>query len=115
MFFWVSVIADMFVFYRINEEQRQQYRIKSLKYQKENSGLPNNWEELVKTKSNFKVDVSTGFPSQTFEFVEQAFLLADSLNHRYVTPIHLFFIILSDAQVSAIFSRLNINNKNDST
>src|SRR3989339_895367 len=89
LFFWVSVLADMFVFYRMNEEQRRQYKIKPFQYKETN----------------------TGFPAQTLEFVEQAFLLADSLNHRYVTLIHLFFVILSDIQVSAIFSRLNVDSK----
>src|SRR3989339_350253 len=111
LFFWVSVLADMFVFYRMNEEQRRQYKIKPFQYKETNTDLPNNWEELVGTKSNFKIDVATGFPAQTLEFVEQAFLLADSLNHRYVTLIHLFFVILSDIQVSAIFSRLNVDSK----
>src|SRR3989339_45165 len=111
LFFWVSVLADMFVFYRMNEEQRRQYKIKPFQYKETNTDFPNNWEELVGTKSNFKIDVATGFPAQTLEFVEQAFLLADSLNHRYVTLIHLFFVILSDIQVSAIFSRLNVDSK----
>lgn len=111
--FWFSLIADMFVFYRMSEEMRKQHRIKAISYEQKNTKakLPNNWEELKKIKLKFKIDVSGGFTDDASKVEEEAYLLADELNHNLVMPIHLFFSALQDKQVSAIFSRLNINQR----
>lgn len=113
LFFWISLVADMFVFYRINEESRRTHRIKPMKYlpRDKQVAIPNNWEELKKWRSRYKVDVAGGFSQGATETVERAFLLADTLNHGHVTPIHIFFSILSDQDVAALFARLNVSGK----
>ncbi len=113
LFFWVSVLADMFIFYRLSEEERKQHRIRSLTYEEKNKKFttPNNWAELKTAKKKFKIDVAGGFSPATFRIVEEAYLLADKLNHKHVQPLHLFFVSLSDSQVAALFSRLNVSSQ----
>jgi len=111
--FWISMIAYMFIIYRMTEERRKQHRIEKVKYEDRmmNKKLPNNWEELLRARSKYKINVAGGFSPAAMEVVEQAYLLASSLNHSFLTPMHLFFASLSDPEVAALFSRLNTDNK----
>lgn len=108
--FWLSLIADMFVVYRISEDARKQHKIKPATYEErgKNFDLPNNWEELKRAQGKYKIDVSGGFTPVAYDIIEQAYLLAAKLNHEFVTPLHLFFSALADNEVAAIFSRLNV-------
>ena len=111
LIFWLSVIADMFIVYRLNEEERQTHKIRPVKItdKEETVKFSGSWEELKKAKSKSKVDVWEGYSPQTLTVIEEAFLLAQKLGHLYVTPVHLFFASLADPQVGAIFSRLNVS------
>ncbi len=111
--FWISMIAFMFVLYRIDVERSRQHKIKkdNVNFNIKTDELPNNWEELKRVKSKYKIDVSEGFSQQAMTTVEEAYLLASSLNHGFLTPMHLFFTLLKDREVAALFSRLNANSK----
>ncbi|MDA3840650.1 MAG: ATP-dependent Clp protease ATP-binding subunit [Patescibacteria group bacterium] len=111
LIFWISLIADMFVYYRLTEEQRKKHKIKTVKYEERNKEhqLPNNWEELKSLKQNKKINIAGGYSEKTFSLIEDAYILADKLKHQTLDPLHLFYIILSDSQVGALFTRLNIN------
>ncbi|RLC38950.1 hypothetical protein DRH27_00960 [Candidatus Falkowbacteria bacterium] len=111
MIFWIGIIADMFVVYRLSEEERLQHKIKSLSYDERNKkmDIPNNWTELKLSKAKFKIDVAGGYTPLAMEAVEQSYTLASRLDHEYVTTMHLFFSCLANPQVAAVFSRLNIN------
>lgn len=109
--FWIGLGACLFIYYRMSEEERQKVKIKPLKYEERNRDLsiPNNWTELKQAKSSRKMDVARGYTDPAVKVVEDAYLLADKLNHEWVTAYHLFFSALSDKQVAAIFSRLNVD------
>jgi len=109
--FWLSVIADMFMVYRLSEEEALKQKITKLKYDERISqiNIPNNWAELKKVKSKYKIDVSTGFSYGAGNVVENAFNLAANARHEQVTIMHLFFSLLKDHGVAIIFSRLNID------
>lgn len=113
LFFWFSVFADLFVVYRMSEEARLKKAIVPSKNEEvgKNAKTPNNWQELRAAKSKFKMDVSSGFAQNSMEIVERSYLFAQKLEHKHVTPLHLFFCSLSDPQVAAIFSRLNVDGK----
>lgn len=109
LLFWLSVIADMFIVYRLSREEEARQKIKKIKYGEDMLDYsPNNWSEFNKIKSKYKIEISSGFSPSAFEAVEQAFLLSDRAKHGRVMPIHLFFSLLKDAKAAAIFSRLNI-------
>lgn len=111
--FWIGMIFAMFVFYRLSEEIRRMHRIKPLTYEEKarEVDIADNWDELRKAKSKLKIDVSAGFTKEASNKVEEAFLLAHKLEQAYVTPAHLFFVSLTDKQVAAMLSRLNVDSK----
>ncbi|MCK4539604.1 ATP-dependent Clp protease ATP-binding subunit [Candidatus Parcubacteria bacterium] len=111
LLFWLSMAADMFVMYRLSEEERQRHKIKKLNYEEsiQKQELPDNWDELRRAAGSYKIDVSGGFNLGAYDMAEDAYLLAAKLEHEYVTPLHLFFSCLADKEVAAIFSRLNVD------
>ncbi|MBU4275084.1 ATP-dependent Clp protease ATP-binding subunit [Patescibacteria group bacterium] len=111
LIFWLSVIIDMFIIYRISEDDVFKQTVYSFKKENKHDkvDLPDNWEELKKIKSKLKIDVSSGFSSNALQIIEQAFILANNSRHSQVRIMHLFFASLRDHEVSAVFSRLNID------
>ena len=108
--FWLSVIADMFIIYRLSEAEAAKRKIKKIKYgQASPDQSPDNWAELKKVRGKHKIEISSGFSPAAFRALEQAFLLADRAKHGQVRPVHLFFSLLRDVKAAAIFSRLNVD------
>ncbi|PIV51150.1 hypothetical protein CO115_03255 [Candidatus Falkowbacteria bacterium CG_4_9_14_3_um_filter_36_9] len=111
LFFWISMIFSLFVFYRLSEEEVLKQKIKKLTYEsrKRMVALPNNWDELK--KYNARIDVSAGYSEEAMAVVEKAYILAQSLKHGQVAIMHLFYSLFTDKTVLAFFSRLNVNKK----
>ncbi|MDD4901225.1 MAG: AAA family ATPase [Patescibacteria group bacterium] len=108
--FWVSVVADMFVVYRLSEEEASKNKVEKIKYGEAAGGAsPDNWSEFKKSKGKFKTEVTASFSVGALKIAEQAFILASSAGHGEVKPIHLFFCLLKDDVSAALFSRLNVN------
>jgi ATP-dependent Clp protease ATP-binding subunit ClpC len=109
--FWVSLLFDMFIFYRMSEQERKKHRIQSVNYdsKKKRYNTPSDWEGLQRFRGKIKIDVAEGFDVKAEKIVEQAYLLASKMNHEKMLPIHLFFASLNDKEVAAILSRLNIS------
>ncbi len=113
LIFWLSVLADFFVIYRFSRDSLASQATKIFKYNdtefdKQNL---NNWEDLKKASREQKIDVAETMNEETFSLVEQAFLLARKMHHKYVTPKHLFFVSLSNREVSSVFARLDLNHQ----
>jgi ATP-dependent Clp protease ATP-binding subunit ClpC len=110
LIFWLSLIADMFVIYRLGEEEAAKQKINKPKYgELINYESPDNWSEFNQAKSRYKIDVSSGFSLEALKTVEQTFLLADFAKHKEIKPVHLFFGLLRSRGAAVIFSRLNID------
>ncbi len=109
LIFWISIIFDMFVFYRLSEEELKRQKIRKISYEdkRKAAALPDNWQELKKTKK--KVDVSSGFGQTGMAAIEEAYSLARKLKHKETFVMHLFFSLFKDKSVLAFFSRLNID------
>ncbi|OGF30506.1 hypothetical protein A3H09_04015 [Candidatus Falkowbacteria bacterium RIFCSPLOWO2_12_FULL_45_13] len=110
LIFWLSLIADMFVVYRLSQEEAAKQKIKKVKYgEAVEKSSPNSWSEFKNSRGKYKIEVSKGFSLKAFKTAEQAFLLASMAKHKKVMPVHLFFCLLKDNAAAALFSRLNIN------
>ncbi|MDO8668391.1 MAG: ATP-dependent Clp protease ATP-binding subunit, partial [bacterium] len=110
LLFWVSLIADMFIIYRLSEEEAAKQKIKKAKYgEGEGESLPDNWAEFKKSRGKNKIEVSKGFSLAAQKTVEQAFILASRAKHAEIKPIHLFFCLLKNGPAAALFSRLNVD------
>ncbi|MFH1822533.1 MAG: ATP-dependent Clp protease ATP-binding subunit [Patescibacteria group bacterium] len=111
LLFWFSVIADMFVFYRLSISRDKQQKIKPniIFSNKKNhkTQIPNNWEELKKYQ--YRTDISLAVSDKVMNIIEDAFALANKQRQPEVNIRHLFFSLLKDREVAALFIRLNVD------
>jgi len=107
--FWISVLADMFIIYRLSEEEANQEKIKKFRPAggKGQVKSPDNWEELKRFSG--KVDVSRAGSPEEIKVIEEAFSLAAKAGHNELTPLHLFFSLLRDKEIISLFVRLNVD------
>lgn len=112
LIFWLSLIADMFIYYRISEEERLKHKIKPLTYPLKNKPLkiPKDWKSLNLSRFK-KLDVVGGYSDSALKVLEESFELAKKLGHNEIDPFHIFFASFKDREVAACFSRLNINSE----
>lgn len=108
LIFWISVVADMFIFYRVSETRHAKHKIKRFKYRddKKLTNIPSDWRELKRFKN--KIDVSGGFGKESIQTIEEAFILAKKSKHSKVEIMHLFLASLNRKKITAVFARLNI-------
>ena len=112
LIFWLSLIADMFIYYRISEEERLKHKISPLTYSLKNKfiKIPKDWKSLNLSKFK-KIDVVGGYSDSALSVLEESFELAKKLGHDKIDPFHIFFSSFKDREVAACFSRLNINSE----
>lgn len=108
LFFWISLLALMFLIYRLSKKALDEARIKQVKLKKIEN-FANNWEELRRFKH--KVDVSLSFREKTLMVAEDAYLLALKLKNPEVTPLHLFSSLLKSVKIAVLFTRLNVSGR----
>lgn len=110
LFFWLSLLFDLFVYYRMSRAIETRPRIKRVFISKTRSVLPNNWKEL-KTLINRKkeLNVSKYFKNTAITVIENAYWLAKASNHKQVEPVHLFFALFQSRDMVAALSRLNVD------
>lgn len=106
-FFWFSVIADMFIYYRLSMVEALKSKINKIKINNEN--IPNNWIEL--NKYNNKLDISKYYSEEVIKIIEKAFLYANKVKSSKVVACHLFLFLLENKKIIEFFIRLNVNIK----
>jgi len=90
LLFFISVIFDMFLYYRRSEYNASQIKIKRLAHKK-------------------KIEVSSGLSDHSLTLVEDAYLLAAKLKQGEVSARHLFRAVLTDKLVQALLVRLDVD------
>jgi ATP-dependent Clp protease ATP-binding subunit ClpC len=104
--FWIGLAADMFVIYRISEDLRKSEKIKPMKYKEELTFQEiDNWNSIEKLKHKYNVE--RYFYPDVLTYFEESFLLASKLGHSEVTIKHLFYNLLRNQIVVALFFRLD--------
>jgi ATP-dependent Clp protease ATP-binding subunit ClpC len=110
LIFWISLIADMFIIYRISEDLRKSEKIKPMKYKEELVFHEiENWHSIEKFKHKYKVE--RFFYPDVYTYFEDSYILASKLGHAEVTIKHLFFNLLRNQTVLALFFRLDTDAK----
>ncbi len=90
LLFFISLIFAMFLYYRVSESEARRQKI--------------DWKSHKK-----KVDAAGGLNDQAMKLLEDAYLLAAKLKQPTVGPRHLFWALLSDSSIRALFVRLNVD------
>ena len=107
---WWSLLADMYLTYRINRESKLKGEIKK-KPMLEASFLKESkfaWSDLKKYK---KIDVSQSFDPKSMGMIEESWLLAARMRHKFLDNIHIFVALLQNSQVNMVFGRLSVDYK----
>lgn len=90
LLFFISLIFDMFLYYRASENKANKIKINCRTRRK-------------------KIDVATGLSDHSLHLVEDAYLLAAKLKQKEVTARHIFRAVLTDREVKVLLVRLDID------
>lgn len=104
LIFWFSVLADLFIFYRLQREyEKNKYIPKPKKTNKINNSLKKN-----KHLPGNKIDIAEYFNFESHQAITSAWQEAANQNCKNVLPLHLFITLMNFAQIQTIFFRLGI-------
>lgn len=109
--FWLSLILDFYLVYRINRESRGHY-LKKTKFSWQSLGRTGegtsvfDWRIINKYKKN---EIFPNFDEKSQKAIEESWLLADKLKQGYLYNIHLLASFLSNTQASLVFARLSVD------
>ena len=103
--FWLSLLSDIYFFYRFQRKKEKKHQIVSLPdFPQE---IPKNWENVL-WKKRKKVNAANGLSLETLEVLENAWLLANANHHSKVLPIHLFNSLLIQGKIKFFLFRLGL-------
>jgi len=107
---WLSLLVDMYLIYRINQESKLKGKIKKKPMVKasflEESKF--DWSDLKEYK---KIDISRSFDQQSLGTIEESWLSAARMQHKFLDNVHIFVALLKNSQVNMVFGRLSIDYK----
>ncbi|MFA6171099.1 MAG: AAA family ATPase [Patescibacteria group bacterium] len=106
LWFWISVVFDMFLIYRTSEKER---KLKAVRILKDDEKKPKNIFGKKKDARLSKVNIAESFGLPAIKAVEDAYFLAASYGHETVGVRHLFLSLLKDEKILGLFFRLNAN------
>ncbi len=107
LFFWVSALVDMYVYYYFvwkNQQRRAIRREPPVPL----SQAQADWSLINKTPSNKWQEISSLFSRDAHKEIEEAVSLASRLGHGLVLPLHVLAVSLSHKSVGLMFARLGV-------
>lgn len=110
--FWLSILTDMYLFYRKDREFSTKEKVKKKKFNLSGINLSfsqGDWPDFEKVSSINKTEISRVMSQDALIAVEQAWQLAQSFKAESVLPIHLFGSLVATDKIKLIFARLGIN------
>lgn len=109
LIFWISLLFDFLIIYRITEEEvsKEKIKKKAFKVQTRSEELPNNWNELKKRRNN--LDVSDGYGRDIIKIIENAYLQALENNAGKLDLKYFFLEMLKEKKIIIMFARLNVD------
>ncbi len=110
LFFWFSLLIDLFLIFRFTENESHKKKIKKNVFKAKSNivdNLPDNWKQLRKKAP--KLDVANSFGITALKYIENAYELARKTGVEEVDAKFLFLSILDDQKIKGFFSRLDVN------
>lgn len=111
LLFWLSTIADLFLYYRIVRaiDRRPQIRVANTLVGLVLPASVMDWSWWRKLPDRKKIDVSKSYSETALNIIDQAYHLANQSRHQEVKPIHLVLALSHVTEVRNMFYRLEIN------
>ncbi len=102
--FWLSLLADLYLFYKFERDQEKIKYLPSLRKKlKKRISQPLNFEK-INQRHIFKIEPY--FSSGARNVIYQAWLKARKFNNFEVLPLHLLISLLKTRQIEVVFGRL---------
>jgi len=103
--FWLSLLGDIYFFYRFQRKKEKKHQIISLtNFPQE---LSEKWED-ISWKKRKKINTADSLNQKTLEILENAWTLANANHHSKVLPIHLFNSLLVQERINFFLFRLGL-------
>lgn len=111
LIFWISLLADLFIYYRIERSLEKIPEItednKLANYTI--TGDINDWNYWQTVDVHKKIDASKYFKVRALNLIDDAYILAEQYKHAEVRASHLLLALLTTDEVATIFFRLEMN------
>ena len=109
LFFWFSLLADMYLAYRLERGSESRKKIKSFPADSSPYSKALDFFQALKVKNKFKIKVSAAFSEKAEELIWRSWNLANKLKHSRVEPVHIFALLLLHPQIKEILARLEVD------
>lgn len=115
--FWLSLISLTYLFYLIlSNEQKYSSVEKDEQYNPQRNyqddytpiDIRQGWKQFYKMHRKDKKNISDTFTTEALMVLENSFKVADKFNNISITPLHIFYALLSLDKIKGIFLRLGI-------
>ncbi|MEI8360644.1 MAG: AAA family ATPase [bacterium] len=111
LYFWLGLFCAMYLTFRIsfNIASRQMIIYKSGQGDLAANDLDVINLNLRKLGREQKINIANAYRLRALDVIDNAFLLAQKMNHLEVEPLHLLYAALKDYEVRVLFYRLELN------
>lgn len=109
--FWLSVLADFYLMYRLSRARDENHLITRAAYRKSGLSLKDyDWQEISRRSFRKKINSADGLDETSRKILEQSYILASGWKHSLIMPLHIFSsALMLSPEISALFSRLGIS------
>jgi ATP-dependent Clp protease ATP-binding subunit ClpC len=114
-FFWLTVLADMYLIYFTSLAKDKREAIMVRKYRSDEEALaippmPIDWQQVESFSNKYKVDISKAFSEEAMKVIEKSFEVANKYKALEVGPIHyLIAALLNSSSMENVMFRLGID------
>ncbi|MEA2088894.1 MAG: AAA family ATPase [Patescibacteria group bacterium] len=114
LIFWLSIITDMYLFYRLDKESTLVKKVEKRKFDKSvNVFLSSNpWKKINKMQNLKRVNIASAFTVNSIKAIEEAWKLSVKFKHPQTRSVHILASLLFFSKIDLVFARLSINIEN---
>ncbi|MFZ5365278.1 MAG: AAA family ATPase [Patescibacteria group bacterium] len=111
LYFWLTVLADLYLYYRIEQELDPKHKVLKKEFRDENLiyvSSVSDWQDVTTRPKTDLIDVSKSFTDPAADLVNDAWLLAKQKGESEVVDLHLFHQLPENDQGLIILGRLGL-------
>ncbi|MFH0819114.1 MAG: ATP-dependent Clp protease ATP-binding subunit [Patescibacteria group bacterium] len=110
LLFWVSVVGDMYIYYRLSLDSERKIKIRARELGAELKLIKQslNWKILYSTDASKKLNIAKFFNQEALQIINSAYLMALHNKQHEILPIDLLIAVSKSQDVHMILARLNI-------
>lgn len=114
IFFWLGALFFLYLWYRVLREEQYTAIVEHFDYNASIDRVEKEfteWKEAHALPRKRRIAISDSFTKEALTALATAYTLADQAGFNQLTPIHLFYALLSFNRIANVFIRLGIVSK----